>query len=324
MDNTIEIERHVPDAEHILRDLVADLLRRAGFKERHHAGAFQPAHRQQSVTRHICTIVRQAHTGLVTQHMLIECQVRRLAPIVQLLTQAFRQLAIDITGRYCRVIPLIELEDQPQLAQIRVNGRCHVGILKFHRQQVTVQILRLMNLAKRGCGYRLTREGFQPLLPVRAKFCRHPATGEQPSHRRGISLQAGQLFCIFGWQCIRNCRQNLCDLHDRAFQPAKRIPQIGSMLGTINLDPQIALARHARGKPCHRTGYAGIAANPATNTSAVTTILLSHQDNPSSSSIMPEIISSPIDQNAGSRGSSPKRCRAISYRSVPPACSRLR
>ena len=37
-----------------------------------------------------------------------------------------------------------------------------------------------------------------------------------------------------------------------------------------------------------------------------------HQDSPSSSSIMPDIISSPSDQKAGSRGSRSKRCKATS------------
>ena len=169
-----------------------------------------------------------------------------------------------------------------------------------------------MHLAKRCSRHCLACEGCQFLLPVRAQLGRHTAAGEQPAHRRRICLEAGQLTRIFRRQGIRYGRQDLCHFHDRAFQPAKRLAQISSMFAAVNLNSQIAFAGHTGGKAGHGAGYPRIAAYAAANAAGISAFLLGHQDNPSSSSIMPDIISSPSDQKAGSRGSRSKRCKATS------------
>ncbi len=84
------------------------------------------------------------------------------------------------------------------------------------------------------------------------------------------------------------------------------------MFAAVNLNSQIALAGHTGGKAGHGAGDPRIAADAAANAAGISASLLGHQDNPSSSSIMPDIISSPSDQKAGSRGSRSKRCKATS------------
>ena len=181
--------------------------------------------------------------------------------------------------------------------------------MQLHRQLPPIETDSLVNLPKRGRRNRLARKTLDLALPVGAKFCNHAAAREQPSHGRRIRLKAGQLVGIFRRQGVGDGGQDLRHLHDRALQPAKCVAKIGGMFGPVDLEPEIPLAGHARGKPGHRRRHPRIAADAATDAAIV---VRCHQERPSSSSIMPEIISRPIDQKAGSRGLRPKRCNATS------------
>ena len=199
--------------------------------------------------------------------MAVELEIRSLAPVIEFLAEPFRQLVIDVRGRDCRIIAFIQLEDEAQLAQVGINGRCHVRILKLHRQLVAVKVDSLVNLAKRRRRNGLTREGLQFLLPVRAKLGGHPAAGEEPAHCRCIGLKACQLFCIFGRQRVGNGGQDLRHLHDRPLETAKRLAKIGGMFRPVDLHAKIAFACHAGGKSRHCRGDTGVTSDPTANPS---------------------------------------------------------
>ena len=61
----------------------------------------------------------------------------------------------------------------------------------------------------------------EPLLPVGAELCAHAALDERPAHWRRLRLELGELIGIFGWQKVRDGRQDLRDLHQRALGLAK-------------------------------------------------------------------------------------------------------
>ena len=86
-----------------------------------------------------------------------------------------------------------------------------------------------MHLAERGRGGRLEIEAPEAVLPVEPEFRGHPAAHEGGAHGRRVVLQFREFGCIFGRNGIRDGRQQLRDLHQRALEAAERLGEAAAL-----------------------------------------------------------------------------------------------
>jgi hypothetical protein len=176
---------------------------------------------------------RHAHDIGVVEHDPIERDMLGLAKIVELLAHARADLLGDLGGVDRAVEAAADREQPLQLAQIGFDGGLHVGILQLARQLGAVERAGAVHLAERRGGGRMVLEVFELFLPVRAELGEHAALDEGPAHRRRFALQLLQFGGVFGQQQIRNGREQLRDLHQRALEPAERRRQRQRLAGAV-------------------------------------------------------------------------------------------
>ena len=110
-----------------------------------------------------------------------------------------------------------------------------------------------MHLAQAGGGGGVMAELREFRLPVGAKLAHHASAHKVPAHRRSVGLQLRKFSSVFGGQRIRHRGQELRHLHQRTFQTAQNSAQVLGMCGTVGLDAEHTLARHARGDATNGT-----------------------------------------------------------------------
>ena len=246
MDRAEEIERHIPGAEHVQRHIVAEIEIVPGDREQRRA--VEPVHGQEPLRAEFRHGDRHMHAGFAGQHIGIERHVPGLQLVIQLLAQPGRQLFIHARGRDRLVVAFINRHGELQLLQIGLNRRLHVGILQLAGKLRAVLPGGAMHLPQRGGGRGLLSEFGETGTPVRPQLGGHAALHEQPAHRRGVGLQLLQLLGIFLGQRVGDGGENLRHLHQRPLQPAQRLLQPLGMLGAVQLQAEIALAR----QPCRQ------------------------------------------------------------------------
>ena len=166
-----------------------------------------------------------------------------LAFVVELFAQSCGDLFANFRGVDHRLHAPVQREEPFELAQIGLDRRLHVRILELAGERRAIVGRSPVHLAERGRGRRMVLEAGKLLLPVGAELGRHAPLNEGPSHRRRFALQLGQLGRVFGRQRIRNGRQQLGNLHNRAFESAQRERQLGSIASPIKRK-----AEHATGR----------------------------------------------------------------------------
>src|SRR5215813_570262 len=118
---------------------------------------------------------------------------------------------------------------------------------------------RAVHLAERGRRRRMMLEMGELGLPVGPELGTHAALDEGPAHRRRLTLQLGKLSGVFGRQRVRDGGQELRDLHDRPFEAAERHSQLCRITVAVEVKPEQARARKARGYAADIGAHPGIA-----------------------------------------------------------------
>ena len=121
----------------------------------------------------------------------------------------------------------------------------------------------LVDLAQRGRRRGVERKVLEALLPVGAELGRHAPADEGLAHGRRLALQLGQLGRVLRRQRVGDGRHHLGDLHQRAFQPTQRLPQLVGVLATVETEAENAPAGDSGRLAGHRARDLGIAAHPA-------------------------------------------------------------
>jgi hypothetical protein len=123
------VERHVPGAEHVVGNGVAEF--ELGFAEPGQRMPVEPGHGQQPVGRQLGQGFGHMDAGFLCQHRRIEPHVPRLALVIQLLAQPFRDFRVDLRRRNRLVVALVDREHELELPQVGLHRRGHVGILQL-------------------------------------------------------------------------------------------------------------------------------------------------------------------------------------------------
>ncbi len=169
---------------------------------------------------------------------------------------------MDLFGGDRAVVALVDREDQVELAEVGFHGGHHVRVLELAGKLPAVMADRLVDLSKRGGGGGGALEAGEPLLPVRPQLRRHPALDEGPAHAGRVGLKLGEFLDVFLRQSVGDGGQDLRHLHQRPFQPAKRVPQFLRVLAAFEFETEIALTGEPRRQPAHRRGNPCIAGDP--------------------------------------------------------------
>ena len=94
MDHAIFIEWHIPCAEHVGGDLIADVYRRV--IQVRQITASQPIHGDQAICRKVRQGIRHLNAGLISEHMAVERHVLCFEAVIQFLTQPFSDLKLNV------------------------------------------------------------------------------------------------------------------------------------------------------------------------------------------------------------------------------------
>ena len=327
VDHGVVVKRHVPGTEQVVGEPVA-LLDRRGL-EVGQPLALEPGHGQQASGRERVLHLGHGDVGLVAQHAAIERDVPRLAVVVELLAQALCKLLVDPLGVDRLIVAAIKREDHAELGEVRLHGALDMGILQLAGEGAAVERRRAMDLAERGGRRSLEVERLEAALPVGAQLGSHAAAHERPAHRRRLGLQLRQLRGVLLGQGLRDRREQLRDLHERAFQPAERCAQLLGMARLIDVDAEQPLAGDAGREPAHRARHLGVA--PHTPAKRVLRRAVSHVadqtswgSSAASWSIRLSTMPSPRPQKPGSLASRPNGASRSWWRNVPPASSSCR
>ena len=201
------------------------------------------------------------HVALAPEDVAVEAHVPGLAPVVELLAQAGRDLVVDQLGIDRRVVTPVEREDQPELGEVGLDRTLDPRILQLAGELAPVVRTGLVDLAQRGRGRGLEIEAHEALLPVGPELGRHATAHERAAHGRCCGLKLGQLRRILGGQRVGDGRQHLGDLHQRTLQSAKGRAQLARMLGPVEGAAEEARTREPGRLARHGTRHLGIAAH---------------------------------------------------------------
>ncbi len=190
---------------------------------------------------------RHPHLRLVGEHEGVERGMGGLAAVVELLAHPRADLLRDLGGVDRRLHAPVDGEQHVELAEVRLHGGLHVGILQLDGQLGAVERAGAMHLAERGRRRRLLVEALEAGHPVRPELGHHAALDEGPAHGRRLVLQGGELGGIFGRQRVGDGRHQLGDLHDRALQPAQRRRESRRIAGATAFQAEQARTGDARG-----------------------------------------------------------------------------
>ncbi len=166
MDHAIEIERHVPGAEHVVSDAIAQFEVAMGLDEGDQRHALEPGHAQQAAGGKIFQGFGHLDAGLLGQHGAIEAHVFGLLAVIQFLAQARGDLGMDVFGDDGSVVAFVDGEDQAQLLEIGLHRRLHVGILQLAGEKAPAMGCCAMDLAqarRRGGFFLECREAALPI-----------------------------------------------------------------------------------------------------------------------------------------------------------------
>jgi len=189
----------------------------------------------------------------------IERRVLGLALVVELLAHPLADFLGDLAGVDGRVHAAMYGEDPFELLEIRLHGRLHVGILQLAGELLAVLRGRAMDLAERCGGGGSEIEGAEPALPLRSQLRLHAPLHEGRPHGRCLALELLQLGGIFRRDEVRDGRQELRHLHDRALEPAERLRQHRRVGRIARIAPEQPRTCHAGRDPAHIGTHAGIA-----------------------------------------------------------------
>ena len=148
MDDAVFIERHVPGAEHVVGDLVAEFDRRLLLQEGHQRFALDPGHGEEAPGGEVQQRFGEMDFLLSRQHQAIERHGLRLALVIQLLAQSVGDFAVDMLGGDGTVVAFVEPEDEFQLRKVRLDRRLHVGILQLAGKLAPIQRHGVVDLAE--------------------------------------------------------------------------------------------------------------------------------------------------------------------------------
>ena len=249
VDHAEAAERKPPGREHRAADAVAVLERRLLVGQK--LGAIEPVEREQPAGRELGPHAWHADQVDALQHQPIERDVLCLAPVVELLAHARGDLLGDLGRVDHRVHAAVDREQPVELLQVGFHGRLHVGVLQLAGKLRIIERASAVHLAERRSGRRLVLEGGEFALPVSAQLRHHPPLHERPAHRRRFALQLLQFLDVFGRQQVGDGRHQLGDLHDRAFQPAKRRRQFRGIAPAVEREAQEPARRKARRNAAH-------------------------------------------------------------------------
>src|SRR5271166_165173 len=99
--------------------------------------------------------------------------MRGLALVIELLTQSVGDLSMNLAGRDRPVVTLVKPHREPQLQQIGLHRRCHVGVLQLAGERPAVECCSPVYLAERSGACRSLLEIAKSGLPVSAEFTCH-------------------------------------------------------------------------------------------------------------------------------------------------------
>ena len=233
VDHAEAAERKPPGGEHRGRQRIAR-RKRIGLV-RQHAGAVEPIERQQPSGGERRPGARHPHAIDAVEHFAVQRDVLGFAPVVELLAHARADLLADFAGVERGIEPPADRQQPFELLQIGFDGGLHVGILQLAGERRAVERSRAMHLSERGRSGGMMLEALKFFLPVGAELRHHAALDEGPAHRRRFALQLLQFGGIFRRQQVGNGRQQLRDLHQRAFEPAERRGQRARFGGAVGL-----------------------------------------------------------------------------------------
>ena len=326
VDNPVIVERHIPGAEHVVGDSVADLDVLVG--EFQQPAAVEPCHGQQPPGRKAGDGFGHMHALLLRMHRPVEFHVAQLAVVIDLFAQPGGDLGLDLARIDRLVIAAVDGEHDAELAEIGFDRRSHIGILELAGERASVEADRAVHLAERSGGGGVAFEVREPFFPAVAELGRHPAADEEPAHRRRIGLQLAELGDVFRRQDVRDGRHQLRDLHQRPLEAAERALEVLGVPLPVHPDAEIALAREPRRDAADRGADAGVAPHASGQPvllvparAVARAARRAPHETASSSSIVVSIRDSPFVQNAGSEASSPNGASSSRWCSVPPASS---
>jgi hypothetical protein len=328
VQHAIAVERHIPGAEQRLGDAVALLRRGVLLQPAQQRTAVEPRHRQQPARAQCLDRPWDVNARLIAQDDAVETHLRGLARVVQFLAQPLGQFLVDVFLAYNTVHAVIDRHRDLELPQVGFDRAGHVRVLQLARHHRAVRQRRLVHLAKACRGGSRLAEGGKVAVPVWTQFAAHAPAHECGPHRRCVGLKLREFGRVLIRQGVRNGREELRHLHQRALEPAEDCPEVLGMGRAVGLDAEHTLARIARRDAPDRTGGARDPANFTQDRGAVLGAS-GHQARTfasvaSSSSMKPAMTSSPRRQNPGSDASSPNGASSSLCRFVPPARSMSR
>ena len=195
--------------------MVAHLLR-GGFES---AELFtrKPGHGEEALGGEIRDELRHGDEGLVREHGAVEGHVLGLAGVVEFLAQAVGDFLDHRVGIDRAVHALEHAEQGAQLADIGFNRAGHVRILQLAGNLAAIVQRGAVDLAEGGGVRGLVGEAGELCLPPWPELGAHAALDEGPAQGRSLGLQLTEFGGVFGRQEIRDCGDQLRDLHQRAF-----------------------------------------------------------------------------------------------------------
>ena len=272
MDHAILVERHIPGPEHGHGDAVAPLGAGFGREEGHERGSVEPGHGEQPAGRQLRQHFGHVDVVLLRKHGAVKTHVARLPPVIELLAEPRADLRVDLARVDGAVGALVDGEEELELAQIRFDGRLHVGILKLDRERSAVMGESAVNLPQRCRRGGFVAEGTELALPARAELGRHPPLDERPAHRRCVGLKLAQLARILAGQGVGDGGEDLRHLHDRSLEAAERGSEIGGVARAVPIQTEHTLAREPGGEAAETHADLGIAPHPPSEAVALATV----------------------------------------------------
>ena len=235
-------------------DAVARL--KGGLLERQKAAALPPLHGEEPRRRELGLRRRHGDVVPTLEEASVERHHPRLAPVVELLSQAVRDLLQGLTGVDGHVHAPEHRQERPQLPDVALHRALHLGILQLDRERASVTSLRPVHLSKGGRMSGVQVEAPEARHPVGPKLRSHAAANKGAAHGRGVRLQLTEFGRKFRGQQVRHRGEHLRRLHQGALEAAKgRLQGPGVAQGFLLAAPQAV-------RPERRPGPGHVDADP--------------------------------------------------------------
>ena len=208
----VEAEQDLAPARALFVAVAEDLREAAAVDELgdDHALAAEVAHHLRHVDERVAAVLAGERAV-----------VGRLELVVELLGDALTQLVGDLLGVEARRDPAEQLQHHADVLEVGADDVLDAGVLDLDGDRAAVVQLRLVDLADRGCGYRLLVELGERVLEGLAEVVLddllHVFEGDARGHRLQLGELGLELLAVgLGDRADVDHAERLADLHGRA------------------------------------------------------------------------------------------------------------